>query len=63
MAPPTTQTLSQVKYKKGKANTQADALYILLSNSEMIPDQDYEGIPAFFIDAGEVNHRLQTNRG
>ena len=39
----------EVKFKKGKANTQTDALYRLIVDGETVPDEnDY--IPAFNIE-------------
>ena len=40
----------EVKYKKGKVNTQADALSRLHSSAETIPHDDNDDIPTFMTD-------------
>ena len=49
----------EVKYKKGKANAQADALSRLFTDADTIPD-DNDDIPAFLLDV--VNVELTLNR-
>ena len=51
----------EVKYKKGKANTQADALSRLNTLSETIAHDDSDDIPAFLLE-DELNVELKLNR-
>jgi len=50
----------EVKYKKGKINTQADALSRLVTTGETIPHDDNDDIPVFELDL--VNAELELNR-
>ena len=50
----------EVKYKKGKANTQADALSRLNTSAETILSDDNDDIPVFLLDL--VNIELEENR-
>lgn len=51
-----------IKDKKVKSNKQSDTLSRLLTESEIIPDQDYDDILALFVEIDEVNQRLLMNR-